>query len=112
MMQASTIENMVDPVCGMQVDPAAGKPEFRYRDQTYHFCCGSCHDRFEADPYFYLSGNRQRQREAEANADDSDVEYTCPMDPEIVQIGAGTCPICGMALESMQVQADLSLIHI
>ena len=111
MMQVSTIENTVDPVCGMQVATSGGKPEYRYRDQTYHFCCDSCHDRFEADPFFYLSGNRQRQREAEANASDSEAEYTCPMDPEIVQIGAGTCPICGMALESMQVQADSAPNH-
>ncbi|HEY1481815.1 MAG TPA: copper-translocating P-type ATPase, partial [Candidatus Acidoferrum sp.] len=29
------------------------------------------------------------------------IRYTCPMHPEIVQIGPGTCPKCGMALEPM-----------
>ena len=32
--------------------------------------------------------------------------YTCPMHPEIVQIGPGSCPICGMALEPMEVSAE------
>lgn len=111
MNQAATTENAVDPVCGMQVDTAAGKPEYRYRDTSYHFCCESCRNKFEADPYFYVSGNRQRQRDAEAGVGDSDAEYTCPMDPEIVQVGAGTCPICGMALEPMHVQLDSEPNH-
>jgi P-type Cu+ transporter len=38
------------------------------------------------------------------------VRYTCPMHPQIVQIGPGSCPICGMALEPMdplvEVEAD------
>jgi Cu+-exporting ATPase len=34
------------------------------------------------------------------------VRYTCPMHPEIVQIGPGSCPICGMALEPMDIVAD------
>ena len=111
MNQAATTENAVDPVCGMQVDTAAGKPEYCYRDTSYHFCCESCRNKFEADPYFYVSGNRQRQRDAEAGVGDSDAEYTCPMDPEIVQVGAGTCPICGMALEPMHVQLDSEPNH-
>ena len=32
-------------------------------------------------------------------------EYTCPMHPEIVRDGPGTCPICGMALEPRVVTA-------
>ena len=30
---------------------------------------------------------------------DTEALYTCPMHPEIEQLGPGTCPICGMALE-------------
>jgi Cu+-exporting ATPase len=37
--------------------------------------------------------------EAKASVGDKGVEYTCPMHPEIRQIGPGACPICGMALE-------------
>jgi Cu+-exporting ATPase len=34
------------------------------------------------------------------------IEYTCPMDPQIRQIGPGTCPICGMALEPVEITAE------
>jgi heavy metal translocating P-type ATPase len=38
------------------------------------------------------------------------VRYTCPMHPQIVRMGPGSCPICGMALEPMDplaaVEAD------
>lgn len=43
---------------------------------------------------------------AAANAGSATATYTCPMDPEVVQIGPGTCPKCGMALEPMQPTAD------
>ena len=91
-------ENLpIDPVCGMTVDPDAGKPHFHYRGSDYHFCSQRCHDRFEADPFFYLSGNNTRK----AASAPKDARYTCPMDPEIIQDGPGSCPICGMALEPM-----------
>jgi len=41
------------------------------------------------------------------SAEGKQVRYTCPMHPEIVQIGPGTCPICGMALEPMDVFAEV-----
>ena len=49
----------VDPVCGMTVALDAGKPTHVHRDATYHFCSQRCHDRFAADPYFFLSGNHR-----------------------------------------------------
>lgn len=86
-----------DPVCGMSVRLDAGKPSLKYKGDEYHFCNPKCHEKFEADPWFYLSGNKaKKQTAAPKNA-----LYTCPMDPEIVQEGPGTCPICGMALEPM-----------
>ncbi|MAZ17214.1 MAG: copper-translocating P-type ATPase [Ahrensia sp.] len=90
-------ETAIDPVCGMTVKLKAGKPHLTYKGTEYHFCNPKCHDRFEADPYFYLSGNKQKKKKAEKK----NALYTCPMDPEIVQEGPGTCPICGMALEPM-----------
>ena len=36
------------------------------------------------------------------------VEYTCPMHPQVRQIGPGQCPICGMALEPVMATADTS----
>ncbi len=82
----------IDPVCGMTVDPHAGKPRADYQGQTYHFCCNGCRGKFLADPQKYLG-----QREPEPVVQGA--TYTCPMHPEIRQIGPGACPICGMALE-------------
>ncbi|MBO6754735.1 MAG: heavy metal translocating P-type ATPase [Roseibium sp.] len=89
----------------MSVKLDAGKPKLTYKGTDYHFCNPKCHDRFEADPYFYLSGNHERMKAARADAA-ADALFTCPMDPEIVQEGPGTCPICGMALEPMSGISD------
>ena len=95
-----------DPVCGMSVTLGKGKPTLRYKGEDYHFCNPKCHDRFEADPYYYLSGNNRKKKELEAEKSASGALFTCPMDPEIVQEGPGTCPICGMALEPMSGISD------
>ncbi|MCR4269429.1 heavy metal translocating P-type ATPase [Nitratireductor sp. ZSWI3] len=44
-----------DPVCGMTVDPEAGKPTARHHGHLYHFCSASCRDRFVKDPQSYLT---------------------------------------------------------
>ncbi len=93
----TTVATEKDPVCGMSVKPNNGKPSYQYQKVEYHFCSQGCHDRFEADPYFYLSGNREKKKQSAPKSS----RYTCPMDPEIIQEGPGTCPICGMALEPM-----------
>jgi Cu+-exporting ATPase len=82
-----------DPVCGMSVDPATSKHRFDHRGETFHFCSAGCRTKFAADPAKYLAPRR-----AEPTAP-TDAIYTCPMHPEIRQIGPGSCPICGMALE-------------
>ncbi len=86
-----------DPVCGMNVEV---KPEARsedYRDETHYFCSEGCRTRFNADPWFYASGNAARKSAVAAPG----TQYTCPMHPEIVQDEPGACPLCGMALEPM-----------
>ena len=93
---------VIDPVCGMTVAVDAGKPTLDYKGTDYHFCSTKCHDRFEADPYFYVSGNNAKKKVAAP----ADARFTCPMHPEIVQEGPGTCPICGMALEPMDGISD------
>lgn len=103
---ATEIHEATDPVCGMSVTLGKGKPTLRYKGEDYHFCNPKCHDRFEADPYFYLSGNNRKKKELEAEKSASGALFTCPMDPEIVQEGPGTCPICGMALEPMSGISD------
>jgi P-type Cu+ transporter len=118
-----------DPVCGMSVDPgaAAGKQEFG--DETYYFCSKRCAERFAAEPAKFLaapgaagmdaarapaacaraSETEARRRAVGASAGGAaaaGAKYTCPMHPQIVQIGPGACPICGMALEPMEVLAE------
>ena len=85
-----------DPVCGMK---AAANPEksAEHDGQTYYFCSKGCVTKFNADPLRYLS---PETRPVETGS--ADAVYTCPMDPEIQQIGPGSCPKCGMALEPMQ----------
>ena len=39
-----------DPVCGMTVDPAAGKPRHEHGGRTFHFCSEGCRAKFAADP--------------------------------------------------------------
>ena len=84
-----------DPVCGMSVDPATAKHSAEFAGKTYYFCCAGCREKFLAEPQRYLG-------EAPAGAAPSapaGTIYTCPMHPEIRQVGPGSCPICGMALE-------------
>ena len=91
-----------DPVCGMKVDPAATAHHAAYAGTDYHFCSAGCRTKFIADPEQYLA----RKNKPPAAAGASDVIYTCPMHPEIRQVGPGSCPICGMALEPATASAD------
>ncbi|MER5173709.1 heavy metal translocating P-type ATPase [Thioclava kandeliae] len=43
-----------DPVCGMTVDPHAGKPRATHDGHSYHFCSQGCHDKFVAAPEDYI----------------------------------------------------------
>ena len=85
---------VLDPVCGMTVDPATSKHRFEHGGTTYHFCSAGCRSKFAADPAKYLG----RTSEPQADVPEGTI-YTCPMHPEIRQVGPGSCPICGMALE-------------
>jgi len=92
----------IDPVSGMTVPSDADAPSVTYKGTDYRFCSTTSRDRFQADPYFYLSGNSAKA----ATMAPADSRYTCPMHPEIVQDGPGACPICGMALEPMDGASD------
>ncbi len=85
--------NMVkDPVCGMDVDVDKTEYHFSYKKNDYHFCSEKCLGKFEKNPDEFL---KPKTPEVVAEG----IIYTCPMHPEIEQIGPGSCPICGMALE-------------
>ena len=104
----SPVGTATDPVCGMQVDLAAGGPTADHDGRTFHFCSERCRDQFVADPGAHLDPT-STTAVGSAKAPDGDgaaVEYTCPMHPEIRQPGPGACPICGMALEPVVVTAD------
>jgi Cu+-exporting ATPase len=95
----------IDPVCGMKVKRETAKHRFEYRGQEYLFCGGRCRERFQADPEKFLKPKAPQQKKAEPAVPVGTI-YTCPMDPEVRQVGPGTCPICGMALEPEQVSLD------
>jgi Cu+-exporting ATPase len=44
----------IDPVCGMQVDPATAKHFLEHRGEKYYFCCNYCREKFHAQPQEYL----------------------------------------------------------
>ena len=83
---------MLDPVCGMMVDPHTAKHRADHHGHTFYFCSAGCRTKFISDPQKYL-GVREPEPVREGAI------YTCPMHSEIRQVGPGACPICGMALE-------------
>jgi len=126
---------VVDPVCGMSVDPKTALSA-EVDGKTYYFCCEGCRTSFVAEPKKYLeakpfvlpgpsSGHGQHahdhahhhgtmtaphpaasQTPSPRRGEGKTTKYTCPMHPEIVQDGPGACPICGMALEPMVASLD------
>ena len=94
-------DGVIDPVCGMTVDPHTAGHRHPHRGHTWYFCSAGCRARFAADPEKYLTKEARAAEPAPAGA-----IYTCPMHPEIRQIGPGSCPICGMALEPEIASAD------
>jgi len=86
-----------DPVCGMTVKSESPHQSV-LEGISYRFCSAKCKTKFDAEPARYLA---PAETSAEPPAADPGAEYTCPMHPEIRQIGPGSCPKCGMALESL-----------
>ena len=85
-----------DLVCGMDVVPSRAAGRYEYEGNTYYFCAVSCLKKFQQHPETYL---RPQQQPLPAVAAGQNVEHTCPMHPEVRQMGPGSCPKCGMALE-------------
>ncbi|UOK73063.1 heavy metal translocating P-type ATPase [Ancylobacter polymorphus] len=84
----------------MDVDPHTATLKAEHNGITYYFCAPGCRTKFIANPDKYLGDKGPAEPVPEGT------EYTCPMHPEIVQVGPGSCPICGMALEPMLVSLD------
>ncbi len=96
---------MKDPVCGMTVtDNQRLKSQFQTID--YFFCSKHCQAKFNSKPENYVkkqSKNKCHHQKPASALNDLDANfqeiYLCPMHLEVEQIGPGTCPKCGMALE-------------
>jgi Cu+-exporting ATPase len=93
---------VLDPVCGMTVDPQTAPHRHAHHGETYYFCSSGCRTKFAADPAKYLKPGAATPAEPMP----AGTIYTCPMHPEIRQEGPGSCPICGMALEPEMPSAD------
>ena len=91
-------ETVKDPVCGMDVSPVTAKEHHDWGGRTWHFCSTRCAEKFRADPARYAEPAAAPVAPL-AKPTTEAVEYTCPMHPEVVRSGPGSCPICGMALE-------------
>jgi P-type Cu+ transporter len=111
-----------DLVCGMTVVPEKAAAKVEHAGKTYYFCSKGCGTRFQRDPEKYLaapgtSGMTHHQMHPAPSQTPAPMEgaqtsakssrYTCPMHPEVIQNGPGSCPICGMALEPMDVFAEV-----
>ena len=92
---------VVDPVCGMTVDPRKTEHYATHAGHDYHFCSAGCRAKFVGDPKAYLNKSADRVVDAPRGA-----IWTCPMHPEIRQDHPGACPICGMGLEPEMVTTD------
>ncbi|OYZ23555.1 MAG: copper-translocating P-type ATPase [Bdellovibrio sp. 28-41-41] len=92
----------IDPVCGMKVDPATAKGgSSSFNGKSYYFCSTKCKTKFDAKPDSFLTSIKNEHKPKIQN-----IEYTCPMHPQIRQMGPGSCPICGMALEPVTISLD------
>src|SRR5712692_6386552 len=93
-----------DPVCGMAVDESKAAGSSEYQGEKYYFCGPSCLAKFKTDPARYLQRSESATPKPPAE-NPQQVEYTCPMHPEVRQMGPGACPKCGMALEPVTASA-------
>ena len=93
----------LDPVCGMRVDPHTAQHRHSFQSRTYYFCSAGCRTKFAADPMKYLGMAAAKSAPPPTPAG---TIYTCPMHPEVRQVGPGVCPICGMALEPAEAAAE------
>src|SRR5437660_8950518 len=121
----ATSPELKDPVCGMTVDPQKHADKIAHGGTTYYFCSSRCAERFAKDPEKCLvypgtagmdhgpaptgqgATGRAGASASRAATDEKKIRYTCPMHPQVIRMGPGSCPICGMALEPMDVFAEV-----
>jgi len=97
---------VIDPVCGMKVDPSKAATTVEHEGVTYHFCSEGCATKFRGSPENYV--HPADTKIAPKATGESKADYICPMHPEVHNAGPGSCPKCGMALEPAAVTAPAS----
>src|SRR5664279_542756 len=95
-----------DPVCGMKVDRSKAAASTERQGATVYFCSQGCAAKFRAAPEKYVQANPDSAPSQPEAKTEPKGKYTCPMHPQIVRDGPGSCPICGMALEPREVTAE------
>src|SRR5438270_4110910 len=119
----NTPPKVKDPVCGMTVTPEKAAAKIEHAGNRYYFCSKGCAERFSRDPEKFLAApavagihhgsasaehgaaHRPEAAASRVTTDEKKIRYTCPMHPQIIQVGPGSCPICGRAREAMDVFA-------
>src|SRR5712692_7796311 len=114
-----------DPVCGMMVVPEKAAAKLEQAGKAYYFCSKGCAERFSREPEKFLAAPGAAEMDhgsappghgamehsgttaSLAASDGEKNRYTCPMHPEIIRFGPGSCPICGMALEPLDIFAGV-----
>jgi P-type Cu+ transporter len=103
-LQVQTAQQVKDPVCGMNVDPAHAKYSTEYAGKKYYFCGNRCLEKFNAAPEAYSKSEKAEVAHGtispvQKSSAPASTAYVCPMCPEVHENKPGACPSCGMALE-------------
>jgi Cu+-exporting ATPase len=103
-LAGAEISLATDPVCGMKVDPAKAAATVMHEGAAFYFCSKGCAAKFQTEPGRYLQP-KTNEISRLSTREEERTEYICPMDPEVSQMGPGSCPKCGMALEPAMLKA-------
>jgi len=94
-----------DPVCGIKVDPAKAAESVEHNETMFYFCSQGCASKFRANPRKYLHPQTAAMPKPKPKDKEKQMEYVCPMNPDVSKIGPRNCPKCGMALEPKAISA-------
>lgn len=100
MVDEKPVSVVIDPVCGMSLNRIDEPVSEEHEGHIYHFCGVRCAGEFRAHPEHYMKPRDVVSAAPVHGREGGEVEYTCPMHPQIVRSSPGACPICGMTLVS------------
>src|SRR5690606_29915068 len=86
--KAKNLNEAIDLVCGMTVDPNDCAASTEYKEKTYFFCSKNCLLSFKKTPEDFLSEELKAKKVSGVS---KDALYTCPMHSAIKQVGPGSC---------------------